>query len=1380
VNEVKKLKAENIRIRQAINRMQSPELSTLVPLKDTSSCTGDRQPKAIQHSSTASCDSYKSGKSSRKSKVSAINVPTTAITRSSSRIERNLRQVTPDKRPQQKGSAKDLQRATEKVLQQKQQELQRISEERRGRVQKLTHSQKQDPAFKAKQKFARSQLRNSGIQFINAAKPAGSVTESVHLETVAKINTRAHTGKDPRARHCSKCQGGHHINDCPNVVCSHCKGKHVWYHCPDLSCPLCAEPHTISRCKEYISALREVKKIMRDGYNRREDPEYKSDSACELKVPMLCINCAMLQENPENPSCKNCNANLIKYGKTDPRAITLYTGSGIKPAQCQLLVNARFNNVGTMLNKYQVSRNLISINHGTKHMQDYLIGRDNGLGLITRPQFKLKGTHANSVPDSLLSFRSATPHVSQGLPSPGPLSQEQTQIQHDVHEVPLNPPQPINTTVIEEVTTPNATQKQSLVEEIAIMVENESDAGSATSEDIDLKAEELPTSGGPVCVPNNMLSEATSKCGLVESFNLHSSWHNAQSLRDELLNSATTRSGLTAIEINNRMISAINTDLSVFGGENPYAYCKEITFSLPYTYTSKFKQCFEAAFEILDNGKGTRFQLAPRSTSGISEQGNIANIKYVLSRLSLFQDHELYVISPDFTDPDTRAKTVIKDKNLHFGGEVYKASDYFGLRARQCIFKFMGWGCYTDSRTSTAYRLSGMPNTLYFNIVNTLIGATSISTDTAASYLNGLIRRKCAMAKESEQWINHYMRVDSKFIIKSAKDTCKAMPVKGEINEVAASRDRKGSKVLRAIKKIVHPLREDKPCSVAKFVVHTVVGQTLTIPPTDAPPFTMKPDREFEVVEEKLGEEIRPRNIFAVLPYFESTFTIYENTPQNLAHCLRYRQGRAGTAVDADIREQFVSTCHPFIDLLGTVSAIPTFKQWLDAHNHWEASKKKIMKNVYENMNGDNPFNILEHRKRKAMVKLELVNCPRTKPGRVITMPDNRITVTLGPIFDAITKQVKRVFSFKEKLVCTLGMSREQMGEPIEHFMEMATQPYFYENDFSAFDSSVSALLPFEATCYESLLAELPDASETIERHMNANIGLWRYDIKWLHSKKHDSNCRLRYNVRGTRRSGDPNTSVGNTLINLAVNKFILDNNVDETGQPAPITNYKVLCNGDDSFLCIDLHNGPKLNTKHAIKLLSGLGLTSNFNESSQYYDLEFCSGFFVRNKTKYYLQRKLGRVLTKIPLTHYRFATPLSLKAKPDLRRYAKLAISKLDGLISELRYIVPLRRAFTDMKKAYIENFGAKVMKLKLNTPYKWLKFDTKLRRLSHNDDVPTDILNRYEITINDLLTIADLYLANMRAVQLSSNILEEKVFPKDLVSSEFQTVGTDLNYL
>jgi hypothetical protein len=192
------------------------------------------------------------------------------------------------------------------------------------------------------------------------------------------------------------------------------------------------------------------------------------------------------------------------------------------------------------------------------------------------------------------------------------------------------------------------------------------------------------------------------------------------------------------------------------------------------------------------------------------------------------------------------------------------------------------------------------------------------------------------------------------------------------------------------------------------------------------------------------------------------------------------------------------------------------------------------------------------------------------------------------------------------------------------------------------------------------------------------------------------------------------------------------------------------------------------------------LGLTSNFNESSQYYDLEFCSGFFVRNKTKYYLQRKLGRVLTKIPLTHYRFATPLSLKAKPDLRRYAKLAISKLDGLISELRYIVPLRRAFTDMKKAYIENFGAKVMKLKLNTPYKWLKFDTKLRRLSHNDDVPTDILNRYEITINDLLTIADLYLANMRAVQLSSNILEEKVFPKDLVSSEFQTVGTDLNYL
>lgn len=237
-----------------------------------------------------------------------------------------------------------------------------------------------------------------------------------------------------------------------------------------------------------------------------------------------------------------------------------------------------------------------------------------------------------------------------------------------------------------------------------------------------------------------------------------------------------------------------------------------------------------------------------------------------------------------------------------------------------------------------------------------------------------------------------------------------------------------------------------------------------------------------------------------------------------------------------------------------------------------------------------------DYHKSRGFVKREFYLEKEKDKPRLIQARTDPYLVELGPWVWAYQKSLGAVFNHTNDLFYVCGSSAEEIGQWVMDCQGM----HLYECDHSTFDSSVSLeALNFEFSCYKK---------------SNPPSDVWGLLLGQLHTVGSTSGG-VRYTFRGRRNSGVPNTSVGNSLINLAALRYAFGG-----------CRVRIMVLGDDSVIACDrVVDVPKV-----VDRLSSLGFKSKLVYRPIMYDLEFCSALFWPTADGLVLGPKPGRVLAK------------------------------------------------------------------------------------------------------------------------------------------------------
>jgi hypothetical protein len=244
---------------------------------------------------------------------------------------------------------------------------------------------------------------------------------------------------------------------------------------------------------------------------------------------------------------------------------------------------------------------------------------------------------------------------------------------------------------------------------------------------------------------------------------------------------------------------------------------------------------------------------------------------------------------------------------------------------------------------------------------------------------------------------------------------------------------------------------------------------------------------------------------------------------------------------------------------------------------------------------------------------------------RAIQSAEPSHNVLTGPFMLEFSKYLRACWSTIHDVgpVYTSGLSGADIGK---YFYESANgiDTVVFEGDFVKYDSSMHpGLLRIENYIYM-----LAGASQYVLDSVERSIDTHGFD-KWNNE----------FGVFGTRHSGDPNTSCGNTLIQGLTNTFVLATILDPHDPPSPIvtwqsTGYRALLLGDDSCISLARSVDPGKYVEFHAKLGLELELVVHRGLEAVYLPT-FCSSRFYPVDDEFgqptcVLAPPIGRVMSK------------------------------------------------------------------------------------------------------------------------------------------------------
>jgi hypothetical protein len=270
---------------------------------------------------------------------------------------------------------------------------------------------------------------------------------------------------------------------------------------------------------------------------------------------------------------------------------------------------------------------------------------------------------------------------------------------------------------------------------------------------------------------------------------------------------------------------------------------------------------------------------------------------------------------------------------------------------------------------------------------------------------------------------------------------------------------------------------------------------------------------------------------------------------------------------------------------------------------------------------------------RKSFVKVEgnLYRSPaehtfKHKAPRLIQGACPEFVAIEGPFTASIQLAVKRVWNKKFFMYYSCGAKNTELGKYITELMDRQV----LEDDVSAFDSSIGP----EICKLEYWMFKKFGATPLQAQLFKANNNTHGVTSKGI-----------RYKVPGTRKSGDPWTSLFNSILNGCMHLWAFCRLRGVTVSQA-MDMFRVVVQGDDSVV---IHSGSRLPFKAE---LLRLGFDCECNYKDSLFDVEFCNSIIYKTLDgTYCMGPKVGRVLSKLG---YFYNPPVQQHPKSVLRGVA------------------------------------------------------------------------------------------------------------------------------
>jgi hypothetical protein len=474
----------------------------------------------------------------------------------------------------------------------------------------------------------------------------------------------------------------------------------------------------------------------------------------------------------------------------------------------------------------------------------------------------------------------------------------------------------------------------------------------------------------------------------------------------------------------------------------------------------------------------------------------------------------------------------------------------------------------------------------------------------------------------------------------------------------------------------------------------------------------IRPETKVVVIHQPEGN-VRPKKIHQLWPMIRTPIICHQSTTYNIEESLKQRQCRVNKYdFQAQPFAEFTAwTKRYFIPLfLPTLSKVMSFKEWIDTRYHFSKTKREeyINKSRWAYVE---PLSILKDRlykKKKCFTKFELMFKTINAPARTINARETEVQCILGPIMCSITKAIKHGWGQKgyatmigkdavqDVIVYTSGMDRSQMGEVVNYLLRYHKYT-FIGSDFKKYDSTQRS--PVNLLEMEYYRHMLPRRYHCLtDEHVRYGAGTWK-----TVGRSYLDRGKVTAEVVGTRASGDPQTTVCNTILtaNLllyAYTKFYGEQLIED--------GFKILVCGDDSLVFLPTQY------KFTEKVFSSLE-AFGFELTSEHFDnicqVEYCSSFFYRaevnGKDTYYMMPKLGNILSKSALTTKNYEMYLG--------KMWQFAAKKVEGIYNEM-YMFPefaefyggLYNQFTQ----FASNKGMDEVKLRYIKPSNAVRATTK----------------------------------------------------------------------
>jgi len=381
----------------------------------------------------------------------------------------------------------------------------------------------------------------------------------------------------------------------------------------------------------------------------------------------------------------------------------------------------------------------------------------------------------------------------------------------------------------------------------------------------------------------------------------------------------------------------------------------------------------------------------------------------------------------------------------------------------------------------------------------------------------------------------------------------------------------------------------------------------------------------------------------AYAPCFYRNCRLASSCGHNAYRAFATRQAQIRKSPNPVLVKELEAFVQDFIKRLDiNVKSVMSFDEWNKSYPMVKQQANREARRRLE----ENGWSPLDFPKNKSFVKSEIIlKSPDEDPSydpRLITGVETEYNVCLGPFMATVREIMKSLFSTKQSneneyatyeqipgLVFSCGMNKEALGKYVGERLDECKDPIPYEADFTRYDGSMTQeiLQVLEHAFYVSLFGEVIRKMMNVQLESGGKIGNPFNTFEEM----------IEFVMDACRRSGDQNTTNGNSFINLVLNLFAINKQC-----VGGLTVYHLLIQkllsliflGDDG---LNITEGLELDKDAIRAVMSDLGLSVKLKKPNVR-DMTFCSNLFVPTADGYVATQYPGRLLSKCFVTRSRF----------------------------------------------------------------------------------------------------------------------------------------------